>query len=130
MGDSDKLDNALYNFDTHRKYLDGWFEALELTKNVTLVLHDWGSALGFCRAYTYPEQIKAIAYMEAFVMPRLWSDFPDGRDIPFRALRSEKCETMVMDNNFFIETILPKSILRELTEEEMDHYRQPFLKKE
>ncbi len=68
--------------------------------------------------------------MEALVIPRLWSDFPAGRDVPFRALRSEKGEAMIMENNFFVETILPKSIMRQLSDEEMDNYRKPFLKNE
>jgi haloalkane dehalogenase len=105
-------------------------EALGLTDRVTLVLHDWGSALGFHRAARFPEQVRAIAYMEAIVQPRRWSDFPDGRDAMFRALRSEKGERMVLDDNFFVETVLPESILRRLSEEEFANYRKPFLDRE
>ncbi len=130
MGQSDKISDSHYNFFTHKSYLDAWFDALGLTQNITLVLHDWGSALGFYRAYRFPEQIKGIAYMEALVLPRIWSDFPNGRDIPFRALRSEKGWEMIMENNFFIETIIPKSILRKLSDEEMENYRNPFRNKE
>jgi haloalkane dehalogenase len=126
MGQSGESPTAAYRFVDHVRYLDAWFEALGLTKNVILVLHDWGSALGFYRAYRHPQQIRAIAYMEALVQPRTWGDFPHGRDAMFRALRSEMGEKMVMTDNFFVETVLPKSILRTLSEREMDAYREPF----
>jgi haloalkane dehalogenase len=102
---------------------------LGITKNVTLVVHDWGSALGFHRATRFPEQIKAIAYMEAIALPRRWADFGEAGDI-FRALRSEKGEHMILDENFFVETILPRSVLRKLSDEEMGAYRAPFLERE
>jgi haloalkane dehalogenase len=130
MGRSGPSPNGSYRFADHAACLDAWFEALGLTDRVTLVLHDWGSALGFHRAARFPEQVRAIAYMEAIVLPRRWSDFPDGRDAMFRALRSEKGERMVLDDNFFVETVLPKSILRRLSEEEFANYRKPFLDRE
>ena len=130
MGRSGPSPTGTYRFADHAACLDAWFEALELTSNVTLVLHDWGSALGFNRAARFPGQVRAIAYMEAIVQPRDWSDFPNGRDQLFRALRSDKGEAMVLDDNFFIETVLPKSILRSLSEEEFAAYRQPFLQRE
>lgn len=126
MGDSSSPANCDFRFVDHARYLDAWFDALDLHRNVTLVLHDWGSALGFYRAHRFPQQIKAIAYMEALVQPRLWDDFPNGRDAIFRALRSSKGEQLALDENFFVETVLPKSILRELTPEEMEAYRAPF----
>ena len=130
MGRSGPSPTGTYRFADHAACLDAWFEALGITSNVTLVLHDWGSALGFDRAARFPEQIRAIAYMEAIVQPRVWADFPDGRDQLFRALRSEKGEALVLDDNFFIETVLPKSILRRLGEAEMAAYREPFLMRE
>lgn len=126
MGQSGKSPGNSYRFVDHAAYLDAWFEAVGLEKDIVLVLHDWGSALGFHRAFRFPEQIKGIAYMEAIVQPRLWSDFPNGRDAIFRALRSEKGEKMILEDNFFIETVLPKSIIRTLSPEEMDAYRAPF----
>jgi len=126
MGQSGKSPKDAYRFLDQARYLDAWFDALELTKNVVLVLHDWGSALGFYRAYRYPDQVLAIAYMEALVQPRKWEDFPHGRDAMFRALRSEKGEQMVLNDNFFVETVLPKSILRTLSDQEMEAYRAPF----
>ncbi|MBO9563420.1 MAG: haloalkane dehalogenase [Niastella sp.] len=126
MGQSGKSPDASYRFTDHVAYLDAWFEAVGLRENIVLVLHDWGSALGFYRAFRFPDQIKGIAYMEAIVQPRLWSDFPAGRDAIFRALRSDKGEQMVLQDNFFIETVLPKSIIRTLSAEEMDAYRAPF----
>ena len=126
MGQSGKSPRKAYQFTDHAAYLDAWFEAVGLDRNVILVLHDWGSALGFYRAFRFPDQIKGIAYMEAIVQPRLWSEFPAGRDAIFRSLRSDKGEQMVIENNFFIETVLPKSILRTLSVEEMEAYRAPF----
>lgn len=130
MGQSGTSPDGAYRFTDHARYLDDWFETVGLTKNVALVLHDWGSALGFYRAYRYPEQIRAIVYLEALVQPRCWEDFPDGRDAMFRALRSAAGEQMVLDNNFFVETVLPKSILRSLSEQEMQAYREPFKSRE
>ena len=126
MGRSGRAPNAAYRFVDHARYLDAWFDVMGLRRNVLLVLHDWGSALGFHWARRHAERVQGIAYMEALVQPRVWSDFPNGRDAAFRALRSEKGEAMVLDDNFFVETVLPKSILRRLTEEEMDAYRAPF----
>ena len=125
MGQSGKSPTSAYRFVDHVRCLDAWFEALNLTRKVTLVVHDWGSALGFHRATRYPEQIKAIAYMEAIVMPLQWEDFGEAAGL-FRALRSEKGEQMIFDENFFVETILPRSIFRELSDSEMTAYRAPF----
>jgi haloalkane dehalogenase len=130
MGQSGKSPGGAYRFADHVRYLDAWFDALNLTKNIILVLHDWGSALGFHRACRYPDQVQAIAYMEAIVQPRRWDDFPHGRDAMFRALRSDKGEQMVFDENFFVETVLPKSIIRTLTDEEMNAYRAPYRDRE
>lgn len=126
MGASGRAPNGAYRFIDQATYLDAWFDAMDLRRNVLLVLHDWGSALGFHWARRHAERVQGIAYMEALVQPRVWSDFPNGRDAVFRALRSDKGEAMVLDDNFFVEAVLPKSILRALTEEEMDAYRAPF----
>jgi haloalkane dehalogenase len=126
MGQSGAAPNGAYRFADHARYLDAWFEALELTRHIVLVLHDWGSALGFYRAFRHPAHVKAIAYMEAIVQPRRWADFPSGRAAMFRALRSDEGEQLVMDQNFFVETVLPRSIIRALTNDEMAAYRAPF----
>ena len=129
MGKSGKSPAKAYRFVDHARYLDAWFEALNITSNVTLVVHDWGSALGFHRATRYSNQVKAIAYMEAIALPRNWQDFGEAEGI-FRALRSEKGEQMVLDGNFFVETILPRSTFRKLSEEKMEAYRAPFRERE
>ena len=126
MGQSGPAPGGACRFVDHVRYLDAWFDLVGLTRNVVLVLHDWGSALGFHRAARIPDQVQAIAYMEALVQPHLWADFAHGREAIFRALRSERGEAMVLDQNFFVETVLPKSILRALTPEELDAYRAPF----
>src|SRR6201981_1973658 len=94
MGRSGKSPAGAYRFVDHARYLDAWFEALQLTTDVILVVHDWGSALGFHRAARYPQQIKAIAYLEAIATPRRWADFGQAAAI-FQALRSDKGERLI-----------------------------------
>ncbi len=130
MGQSLASPTRAYRFVDHARYLDIWFEALGLMRDLTLVLHDWGSALGFHRAFRHPGQVRAIIYMESIVLPRRWNDFPQGRDTMFRALRSEQGEHMVLDQNYFIETVLPRSTIRPLSDEEMMAYRRPFMLRE
>lgn len=130
MGQSGKSPSQAYRFVDHARYLDAWFDALHLDRNIVLVLHDWGSALGFYRAFRYRKQVQGIVYMEAIVRPRRWEDFPNGRDAMFRALRSEQGEHLVLDENFFIEVVLPRSIIRKLSDEEMAVYRAPFRDRE
>ena len=125
MGGSAKSPTDAYRFTDHARYLDAWFDALGLDRDVILVMHDWGSALGFHRARRFPGQIKAIAYMEAIASPRRWADFGEFAAV-FQALRSERGEHMILDDNFFIETVLPRGMLRQLSAEEMDAYRAPF----
>ena len=126
MGDSGKAPDGSYRFTDHARYLDTWFDALELT-NVTLVGHDWGSALGFYWTRRYPERVRGIAYMEAIVRPMTWEDWPEEARNIFRVMRSEAGEEMVLEKNVFVERILPASVMRELTDEEMNVYRRPYL---
>jgi haloalkane dehalogenase len=126
MGDSGAAPDGSYRFVDHARYLDAWFEALELT-NVTLVVHDWGSALGFYWAYRHSERVRGIAYMEALVRPLTWEEWRDESRQIFQDLRSEAGEEMVLEKNLFIEGILPSAVLRDLTEEEMNVYRRPYL---
>jgi haloalkane dehalogenase len=129
FGRSGKSPTQSYKFSDHVRYLDAWFEALGLTSNITLVVHDWGSALGFHRAARFPQQIKAIVYMEAIVMVRDWSDFGPSAEL-FKTLRSPKGEQMVLDENFFVEKGFSRLVQRTLSEEEMAVYRAPFAKRE
>jgi haloalkane dehalogenase len=130
MGDSDKLPDSgsgSYRFVEHRRYLDALLETLDVHDRVTFVVHDWGSALGFDWANRHRPAVKGIAYMEAIVRPQGW-DHWDKMDMrPFlQALRSEAGEAMVLQDNFFVEKILPGAILRKLSPEEMAQYRRPF----
>jgi haloalkane dehalogenase len=129
MGQSGRSPTYSYRFVDHARYLDAWFDTLGLTRNVTLVVHDWGAALGFYRAFRHPEQIKAIAYMEAGVLPRRFEDFGPAADI-FRALRSDKGEHMIFDEDFFVETVLPRGVIRKLGDDEMAAYRAPYRERE
>jgi haloalkane dehalogenase len=130
MGDSDKLPDSgpgSYRFVEHRRYLDALLEALDVRERVTLVIHDWGSALGFDWANRHRERIRGIAYMEAIVRPLTWSEWPEPIRKLFQGSRSPAGEGMVLDKNVFVERVLPGSVLRGLTEAEMTVYRRPYL---
>ena len=129
MGDSDKLDNPgpdSYRFVEHRQWLDAVFDALGVSSNITLVIHDWGSALGFDWANRHRDAVKGIVYMEGIVKPMTWEEWPDAATEIFQGFRSPAGEDMVLDKNVFVEAVLPGSVLRGLTEEEMAVYRRPF----
>jgi haloalkane dehalogenase len=130
MGDSDKLTDSgpqRYRFVEHRKYLDALLDVLGVKERVTLVIHDWGSALGFDWAQRHRQAVIGIAYMEAIVRPMSWSEWPDAIRELFRAFRSDAGEEIVLQKNVFVERVLPGSVLRGLTEPEMEVYRAPFL---
>jgi haloalkane dehalogenase len=130
MGDSDPLPDsgpARYRFVEHRRYLDGLLEALGVRADVTFVVHDWGSALGFDWANRHRDAVSGLAYMEAIVRPVTWAMWPDAARGIFQGLRSEAGESMVLERNLFVEAILPGSLLRKLSDEEMAEYRRPFL---
>lgn len=130
MGDSDKLDDVgpdSYRYVEHREYLFAAWKALGIDERVTLVIHDWGSALGFDWANQHRDSMLGIAYMEAIVRPVTWAEWPDGARKIFQAFRSDAGESMVLDKNLFVERVLPNSIVRDLTEEEMTVYRRPFI---
>jgi haloalkane dehalogenase len=130
QGDSDKLpasDGAdRYTFQTAYDYLNGLLQAIDANKNVTLVIHDWGSALGFYWAQKNPNDVRGIAYMEGITCPVTWDDWPESARGIFQGFRSEKGEDLVLQRNMFVEAVLPSSVLRGLGEEEMKHYRAPF----
>ena len=129
MGDSDKLDSPgpdSYRYVEHRDYLFQAWDRLGIADNVTLVIHDWGSALGFDWASQHQDQVNGIAYMEAIVCPMSWDDWPDVIRPLFQGFRSDAGEDMVLDKNIFVEKVLPGSVLRGLTDEEMAVYRRPF----
>jgi haloalkane dehalogenase len=126
MGESGKAPGGSYRFVDHARYLDAWFEALGLDRQVTLVVHDWGSALGFDWGCRYPGRVRRIVYMEAIVQPITWDQWPVAARAIFQALRSPAGEEMVLQKNVFVERILPASVLRGLTEAEMAVYRRPY----
>ncbi len=129
MGKSDKLDNtsdSSYSFLEHRRWLDLFLDYILNETKVILVLHDWGSALGFDWAKRNKEKVKGIVYMEGIVCPLEWSDWPINATKVFKALRTSDGEEMILEKNFFVEKILPSSIIRTLEKHEMDAYRKPF----
>jgi haloalkane dehalogenase len=130
MGDSDKLAESgpgSYRFVEHRRYLDALLEDLGVGDAVTLVIHDWGSALGFDWAHRHPDRVKGIAYMEALIGPLSWDDWPEQARSIFRGFRSEAGEEMVLQKNYFVERVLPASVLTPLAPEVHNEYRRPFL---
>ncbi len=125
MGKSDKPDID-YRFVDHSKYVEGFIEKMGL-KNITLVIHDWGSALGFHYAMRHEDNIKGIAFMEAVIKTMEWDEFPKDFRMGFRLFRTPFIGwLMIAGMNIFVEQILPKAIVRKLSEKEMNHYREPF----
>ena len=129
MGDSEKLDDSgpdRYTFAEHSTYLDAAIDALGIEERVALVVHDWGSALGFHWANRNRDAVRGICYMEAIVRPMTWDEFPEAARGVFQGFRSPAGEQMVLEKNLFVEAVLPGSILRTLSDAEMDEYRRPF----
>ena len=130
QGDSEKLPASegpdRYSFEVAFDYLDVLLREVDANQNVTLVIHDWGSGLGFHWARLHPESVKGIAYMEAIVMPMTWEDWPESAQGIFQGFRSPKGEDLVLERNMFVEAVLPSSIIRDLSDEEMAAYRAPF----
>jgi len=130
MGDSDKLDNPdenSYQFEEHYHYVNAAIESLTNGENTTFVIHDWGSALGFNWCYHNPDSVKGIAYMEAIVKEMTWEDWGDEAKGIFQGFRSDAGESLVLEKNYFVERVLPGSIIRRLRDEEIEEYRRPFL---
>jgi haloalkane dehalogenase len=130
MGDSEKLPNSnadSYTFVENRRYLDEFFRALGLRERVTLVVHDWGSALGFDWAKRNPDAVKGIVHMEAIVATMNWDDIPEVARSRFRAVRSGEGEELVLKQNIFLEQSIVKGTLRSFTDAEVAEYRRPFL---
>ena len=127
MGSSGRSSTGTYTFADHARHLDALLDAVLPKGKITFVVHDWGSALGFHWANRNRDRVRGIAYMEAIVRPVLWSEWPErARDV-FKALRTPAGEDMILKNNVFVERILPGSIIRKLSAEEMENYRRPFL---
>ena len=129
QGDSDKLDNpgaGSYRLAEHQTYIDGILDTLGISKNVTFVVHDWGSQLGFTWSRKHPDAIKGIAFMQALVADFDWHHWPDEVQALFRRFRSDEGEELVLQQNFFVEKVLPAMVIRDLTQEELDEYRRPY----
>jgi len=129
MGDSEKLPAAgpgSYRLHHHQAIVDGFIDAMGINNGLTLVLHDWGTALGFDWARRHPDAVKGLCYMEGFVTPLSWDDWPESIRGLFADLRSPAGDELILQRNFFVEKILPGSILRQLEEAELEEYRRPF----
>lgn len=129
MGDSEKLDNSgptRYTYAEQREHLFALWDQLDLGKKVILVIHDWGSALGFEWANRHRDRVQGIAYMEGIVTPMTWADWPDNAKRAFQGFRSEAGEDMILQKNIFVERVLPGSVMRKMSDEEMAVYLKPF----
>lgn len=131
QGDSEKLPASegaeRYSLEVAYSYVEGLLETIGANKNVTLVIHDWGSGIGFLWAMRHAACVKGVAYMEGIVKPVSWADWPEGAVGIFKGFRSEKGEDLILNRNMFIEGVLPTSVIRTLSETEMDAYRAPHL---
>lgn len=129
MGDSEKLpgtDPARYGFLEHRRFLDALFDRLDLNRGVVLVGHDWGGALAIDWARRHTAAVRGICYFETTIRPREWSEVNPSERVLFERLRSSEGEQMILQENSFVEVLLPRWVLRQLSETEMDAYRRPF----
>jgi haloalkane dehalogenase len=130
MGDSAKLADDYphrYRFSCHSDFLEQALDTLGANQNIIFVVHDWGSALGFDYACRHPDRVAAMCYMEAIVQPiASWADWPENARAIFQTFRSDAGETVILEKNIFVERVLPGSILRDLTDDEMEQYRAPF----
>ena len=129
MGRSDKLPDSgpeRYSYYEQRDYLFALWQQLNLGDKVIMVLHDWGSLLGFDWTRQRPDRVQGIAYMEAIVQPITWPDWPEDARSVFQGFRSKEGEMMVLEKNLFVENLLPRAILRKLSDDEMAAYRAPF----
>ncbi len=130
MGDSEKLDgidNEGYKYHGQYVYLTGLLENLDLGNDIHLIIHDWGSAMGFQFARENPDRVKSITYMEAIVMPLTWEQWPDAATKIFQLFRSDAGEELVLEKNFFVERILLADSATGYTDEEKAEYIRPFL---
>ena len=130
MGDSDKLegvDNPGYKYHGQYSYLTALMDELDLGDNIHLIIHDWGSAMGFQFARENKDRIKSITYMEAIVMPLTWDQWPDPATKIFGLFRSQAGEELVLEKNFFVERILLADSSTGYTEEEKSEYIRPFI---
>lgn len=129
QGDSEKLPASegpeRYTLEVAYSYVDGLLDTIGANENVTLVIHDWGSGIGFLWAMRHAAAVKGVAYMEGIVKPVSWADWPEGAVGIFKGFRSDKGEDLILNRNMFIEAVLPTSVVRELSETEMDAYRAP-----
>jgi haloalkane dehalogenase len=131
QGDSEKLPASdgpeRYSLEVAYSYVDGLLESIGANENVTLVIHDWGTGVGFLWAMRHPAAVKGVAYMEGIVKPVSWSDWPESAVGIFKGFRSDKGEDLILNRNMFIEGVLPSSVIRPLSDTEMDAYRAPHL---
>ena len=129
QGDSEKLPASegpeRYSLEVAYSYVDGLLESISANQNVTLVIHDWGTGVGFLWAMRHPAAVKGVAYMEGIVKPVSWSDWPESAVGIFKGFRSDKGEDLILNRNMFIEGVLPSSVIRPLSDTEMDAYRAP-----
>ncbi len=126
MGESDATPDGSYRFASHSRFLDAWFDSVFPDGPVTLVVHDWGSALGFHWARRHPQRIRGLVYMEALVRPVTWEEWPAAARQVFQGFRSDAGESMALERNIFVERVLPGSTINGISDEAMAVYRRRY----
>jgi haloalkane dehalogenase len=126
-GPSDAPAELRYRFIDHRRYLDAFFAALGLDRDVVLVGHDWGGVLAVDWARRHPDAVRGIAYLETLVAPVTWDSPNAPAPALFRRLRGAEGERLVLTDNVFVEAVLPSGTLRTLTADELAAYRSPYV---
>lgn len=134
QGDSEKLPASegadRYSLEVAYEYVEGLLDTISANKNVTLVIHDWGSGIGFLWAMRHAADVKGVAYMEGIVKPVSWDDWPESAVGIFKGFRSDKGEDLILERNMFIEGVLPSSVIRKLSDKEMEAYRAPHTERD
>lgn len=125
MGRSGKPDSA-YQFADHARYLDAWFDALDLDQ-VILIGHDWGGALAFDWASRHPDRVTGIAFFESIVKPMAWEDWsPQARE-RFQLIRTEGAgEDLVLEQNLFVRQAFTGGVLTPVGDDDLQTYLAPY----
>lgn len=131
QGDSDKLPDSgptSYLLKEHQHFIDRTLDALGVTENVTLVMHDWGGTLGLTWARAHADRIKGLAFCEAILRDHpSWDEYPEALRGGLRRVRGPEGREMVMEDNFFVERIFTAGVMRDIEAETMAEIRRPYL---
>jgi haloalkane dehalogenase len=126
QGDSDKLEGSMYRLADHQPFTNGLLAALGIEENFTIVTHDWGAQLGLTWASEQKDALKGIVMCQGVIGNFHWDHWPPDVRVLFKRFRSGEGEELVLQENFFVEKILPAMVVGEVTEEIHNEYRRPY----